>query len=61
MWVEGQFHGQGTLYNENPQTLCHPFDCKDFDEVEDYWMAYSGTFYSIKAILLRIASVEKVV
>jgi hypothetical protein len=32
------------LYNENPLPLDGPFDCEDFDEVENYWTRYEGEF-----------------
>lgn len=56
MWLNGQFHGQGTLYNECPQQLAQPFDFKDFDEVEDYWLKYSGKDVLIQVNSTRIAS-----
>ena len=34
MWVDGAFHGQGTLYNQNPVKLDTTFDYKDFDQVQ---------------------------
>ncbi|CAD8212821.1 unnamed protein product [Paramecium octaurelia] len=43
-WSEDQFHGFGTLYNEHPQLSEEGFDYRDFDNVEDYWMKYSGNF-----------------
>jgi hypothetical protein len=51
MWINGQFHGEGVLYNENPQLLDRPFNFKDFDEVEDYWRKYVG-----KPILTQASS-----
>jgi hypothetical protein len=44
MWLDGKFHGKGVLYNENPLPLDGPFDCEDFDEVENYWTRYEGEF-----------------
>ncbi|CAD8101391.1 unnamed protein product [Paramecium primaurelia] len=43
-WSEDQFHGFGTLYNEHPQYSEECFDYRDFDNVEDYWTKYSGSF-----------------
>ncbi|KAM3146948.1 hypothetical protein pb186bvf_001102 [Paramecium bursaria] len=43
-WFEDQFQGYGTLYNERPMQLEEPFDYKDFDNVEDFWIKYSGNF-----------------
>ncbi|CAD8089440.1 unnamed protein product [Paramecium primaurelia] len=43
-WSEDQFQGHGTLYNEHPQPLQESFDYRDFDNVEDYWIKYSGNF-----------------
>ena len=45
MWVNGQFHGKGILYNEIPQLLTHPYNYYNFDEVEEYWVKYEGIFY----------------
>ena len=39
-WVEDQFEGFGTLFNENPEKLWEPFDCSDFDEIGEFWLQY---------------------
>ena len=32
-WIQDQFTGHGTLYNENPDPLNQPFDYQNFDNV----------------------------
>lgn len=41
-WLNDQFHGFGTLYNENPVELREPYDFRDFNEVDDFWVKYEG-------------------
>jgi hypothetical protein len=43
-WLNDQFHGKGTLYNECPVELEGAYDFRDFNEVDDYWVKYEGTF-----------------
>ncbi|CAD8127911.1 unnamed protein product [Paramecium sonneborni] len=39
-----QFSGFGTLYNKEPTKLNAPFDCSNFDLIENYWVKYVGHF-----------------
>ena len=39
-WKNDQLEGRGTLYNEEVIQLTAPFDYKDWDDVEDYWIKY---------------------
>jgi hypothetical protein len=32
-WVNDQFSGAGTLYNEEPQILQRPYDYRSLDEI----------------------------
>jgi len=50
-WLDDQFHGIGTLYNECPVELEGPYDFRDFNEVDDYWIKYEGTCFAIQVIL----------
>ena len=50
-WLDDQFHGIGTLYNECPVELEGPYDFRDFNEVDDYWIKYEGTRFAIQVIL----------
>jgi hypothetical protein len=44
-WINGQFHGSGVLYNENPQYLSGEFNFSNFDEIGDYWRKYEGNYH----------------
>lgn len=39
-----EFHGQGTLHNEDPQTSNEPVDFKDFTKLGNNWKKYEGDF-----------------
>ena len=39
-WVDGYFHGKGTLFNERSKKLTGSFDYSNFDKLEDYWTTY---------------------
>lgn len=41
-WQNDQFEGRGTLYNEYPEPLATPFDYRNFDNIEEYWVRYEG-------------------
>lgn len=39
-WYMDEFHGHGKVYNDNPILLDGPFNYKDFDELDEYWVYY---------------------
>jgi hypothetical protein len=41
-WLNDQFSGKGTLYNEFPEPLTDSFNYRNFDEIEEYWTKYEG-------------------
>ena len=41
-WYLDEFHGHGKVYNDNPITLEVPFNYKDFDGLDEYWVYYEG-------------------
>jgi len=49
-WLNDEFHGQGSLFNENPQPLDSAFNYHNFDEVDDYWVSYEGICVYMKAL-----------
>ena len=53
-WVDDQFEGFGTLFNENPEKLWEPFDCSDFDEIGEFWLQYEGEFRGDNKVILSL-------
>lgn len=43
-WKEDQLEGIGTLYNEQVVKLNTPFDYKNWEDVDEYWIKYEGQF-----------------
>ena len=43
-WKEDQLQGYGTLYNEEVGSLNVPFDYKNWEDVDEYWIKYEGYF-----------------
>lgn len=44
-WLKDEFHGTGTLFNDNPQIIRGNFDYTDFSVMEDdQWQSYEGEF-----------------
>jgi antitoxin component YwqK of YwqJK toxin-antitoxin module len=43
-WKEDQLQGYGTLYNEEVGLLNVPFDYKNWEDVDEYWIRYEGHF-----------------
>jgi hypothetical protein len=43
-WQEDQLWGKGILYNEEVSPLKKPFNYKDFEAVDEYWIKYEGQF-----------------
>lgn len=44
-WKQDKFHEKGTVYNEGYTTITGEFDYTNFDEINDYWIKYSGNFF----------------
>lgn len=34
----------GKLYNQQPDVLNEPFDCENFDLIDQFWVHYEGNF-----------------
>jgi hypothetical protein len=58
-WLNDQFHGRGILYNECPVALEGPYDFRDFNEVDDYWIKYEGTHSNMQVFLYWTTRTEK--
>merc|ERR1711862_376036 len=43
-WANNVFNGNGTVYNEHPDTMEGPFDYANFDNSDEFWVKYSGEF-----------------
>lgn len=43
-WLHDNFNGQGVLWNEAPSQLPGLFDYRNFDDVDNCWVAYDGNF-----------------
>lgn len=56
-WLDDQFHGLGKLYNEFPQRLAGGFDFRNFDDIDEYWEYYEGTFSNTQGISTRTSRV----
>ena len=41
------FHGTGILFNEQTEKLVVPFDYKNFENIEEFWLSYEGTLFLI--------------
>ena len=50
-WLNDQFNGYGTLFNESPMELNEAFDFRDFNEVDDFWIKYEGKRVLMQASL----------
>ena len=50
-WVNDQFHGQGTLFNDKPIPFKEAFDFNNFDDIDDFWESYEGKAPLIQATL----------
>jgi hypothetical protein len=44
-WLNGKFHGFGTLYNQKPTSLAGAVDYSDLNNVGDGWLKYEGEFF----------------
>ena len=44
MLQKDQFHGVGILFNDSPVKLERSFNFKNFEEIEDFWTHYEGSF-----------------
>lgn len=42
-WYLDEFHGHGKVFNDSPAELATPFDYRDFDKLDDFWVYYEGT------------------
>ena len=58
-WLDDQFQGKGTLYNEEPVLLNSNFDYRNFDEIEDYWEFYEGMSYKTQVTSVVISKMEE--
>lgn len=43
-WKDDKFEGRGVLYNEDQTQIEGEFDYRDFDELNDGWVKYEGSF-----------------
>lgn len=43
-WQEDKLWGNGILFNEDPKPLQGSYDYSSWDEVDEFWVKYEGSF-----------------
>jgi|JI6StandDraft_1071083.scaffolds.fasta_scaffold04165_2 hypothetical protein len=43
-WRDDRLWGYGVLFNEDPKILDRPYDYRSWDDVDEYWIRYEGSF-----------------
>ena len=54
MWFMDEFHGRGKIFNDEPKLLKQPFNYKNFEDEDKYWLSYEGTDILIEVILCKM-------